>query len=77
MNVQIIVTVAAEAFGQMDRIAQDLRSAGVDVEQILFALGIITGSVDPKNLTLVRRVRGVVTVENESDNPSLQDNSIH
>jgi hypothetical protein len=75
MNARIIVTVAADAFGQMDRIAQDLRAAGVDVEQILFALGIITGSVDPKDLAMIRKVRGVGSVENESDGLYLPDKS--
>jgi hypothetical protein len=67
MSDRIIVTVAPDALEQIDRVAKDLRSAGVTVDQVLSATGIITGSVDAGRMTVVGRVRGVASVEADTD----------
>jgi hypothetical protein len=64
---RIIVTVDSNALDQIDRVAQDLRNAGVTVDQVLSATGIITGSVDAGRKAAVRRVRGVASVEADAD----------
>jgi hypothetical protein len=67
MSDRIIVTVAPGAVGQIDRVAQDLRAAGVAVDQVLSGLGIITGSVDASRKAAAQGVPGVASVEADSD----------
>jgi hypothetical protein len=56
---RIIVTVAGEA----EPVAEQLRAAGMTVEQVLAAVGIITGSVDAERRASLAAVVGVVAVE--------------
>jgi hypothetical protein len=67
MNDRILVTVAPGALGRIDRVAQDLRAAGVTVDQVLSASGIITGSVEASLMPAIGRVRGVASVESDTD----------
>ena len=55
----VIVTVSGEAEG----VAEQLRAAGMTVEQVLGAVGIITGSVDSERRAALAAVPGVVAVE--------------
>ena len=55
----IIVTVSGEA----EPVAEQLRAAGMTVEQVLSAVGIITGSVDAERRASLAAVPGVVSVE--------------
>jgi hypothetical protein len=67
MGDRIIVTVAPGDLSRIDRVAQDLRAAGVTVDQVLSATGIITGSVDASRLPAVGQVRGVASVGPDTD----------
>jgi hypothetical protein len=55
----IIVTVTGEA----EPVAERLRAAGMTVERVLGAVGIITGSVDTERRATLAAVPGVVAVE--------------
>lgn len=55
----IIVTVSGEA----EPVAERLRAAGMTVEQVLGAVGIVTGSVDSERRDSLAAVSGVVAVE--------------
>lgn len=55
----IIVTVSGEA----EPVAEQLRAAGMTVEQVLGAVGIITGSIDAERRASLAAVPGVVAVE--------------
>ena len=55
----IIVTVTGEA----EQVAEQLRAAGMTVEQVLSAVGIVTGSVDSERRASLAAVPGVVAVE--------------
>ena len=57
----IIVTVSGEA----EPVAEQLRAAGMTVEQVLGAVGIITGSIDAERRASLAAVPGVVAVELE------------
>ena len=57
----VIVTVSGEA----ERVAERLQAAGMTVEQVLGAVGIITGSVDSERRASLAAVPGVVAVERE------------
>jgi hypothetical protein len=47
----------------MSEVTSRLKTAGVKVDQVMDALGTITGSADLSKLPALRRVRGVATVE--------------
>ncbi|MDP1848019.1 MAG: hypothetical protein Q8K79_09520 [Solirubrobacteraceae bacterium] len=55
----IIVTVAGEA----EPVAEQLRAAGMTVDRVLGAVGIVTGSVDSERRASLAAVPGVVAVE--------------
>lgn len=55
----IIVTVSGEA----EPVAERLRAAGMTVERVLGAVGVITGSVDSERRASLAAVPGVVAVE--------------
>ena len=56
---RIIVTVSGEA----EPVAEQLRAAGMTVERVLGAVGVITGSVDAERRASLAAVPGVVAVE--------------
>ena len=57
----IIVTVS----GDTERIAEELRAAGMSVQQVLVAAGIVTGSVDAGRRASLAAIPGVLAVETE------------
>jgi len=61
MDERITVAVSGDA----DAVARELREAGMDVEQILGAVGIITGSVAPGGRAALAQLPGVASVEAE------------
>jgi hypothetical protein len=61
MDENIVVTVS----GDIEQIAELLRAAGMTVEQVLGAVGIITGSVDSLQRDSLTAIPGVVAVEVE------------
>jgi hypothetical protein len=64
---RVIVTVGARDLGRIDRVAQDLRQAGMAVDQVLSATGIITGTAEPHRMTALGGVPGVASVEPDAD----------
>ena len=61
----LIVTLSSER--AIKEVTRDLEAAGLHVEQVLDATGIVTGSADAKNIAKLRRVKGVADVS--ADNP--------
>jgi hypothetical protein len=61
MDERITVTVAGDA----DAVAEQLRVAGMNVEQVLGEVGIITGSVAAGRQASLAELPGVVSVEAE------------
>ena len=66
MRRHVTVTVAATHSGELDALAGRLAQAGMDVEQVLTVLGIITGSVEDEQLAALRRLAGVSAVEEQT-----------
>jgi hypothetical protein len=56
----LIVTVSKDR--NIKAIARDLKAAGLEVEGVLDAIGIVTGRADAKSIARLRKVRGVVDV---------------
>jgi hypothetical protein len=61
MDEQITVTLSADV--EPEVVAEQLRAAGMTVEQVLRAAGVITGSVDAQARAALADVPGVVAVE--------------
>ena len=57
----VIVTVA----GDTEQIAEQLREAGMNVQQVLVEVGIVTGSVDAGRRASLAAIPGVLAVETE------------
>ncbi len=52
-----------EHLDAIGEVVERLRGAGMDVEEVLPALGAVTGSADPSQLAALREVEGVLDVE--------------
>jgi len=64
---KITVTVADAHLASIDDVAVRLREAGMEVETVLAAIGIITGSVADDRLAALEAVPGVAAVEEQTD----------
>jgi hypothetical protein len=62
-NVNLSIAVDEQYLDQMLEVAQNLQSAGMNVEQLLEKIGIITGSCDSENVEALSQVAGVYHVE--------------
>jgi hypothetical protein len=66
MASRITVTIADDHLGRATEVADQLRAAGMTVEQVLGTVGIITGSVEAGQRASLQAVPGVVAVEEET-----------
>jgi hypothetical protein len=66
MTSRITVTIDDDHLGRADEVADELRAAGMTVEQVLSTVGIITGSVGPAERASLEAVPGVAAVEDET-----------
>jgi len=66
MRRQVTVTVADSHVAQIDELAQALRDAGMEVDGILRAIGVITGSLPAEQqLGSIESLPGVAAVEEQ------------
>ena len=63
MDEQITVTLAADADPEV--VAEQLRAAGMTVEQVLPAVGVITGTIAAEQRAALADLPGVLAVEPE------------
>jgi hypothetical protein len=61
----LIVTVADEALGNIDRIADQLRDQGMKVHRVMPMTGTIAGSVDASKVAGLKNLKGVSRVDEE------------
>lgn len=64
-NVKVNITISDAHLEQMDQVTEDLKAAGLDVEQTLSTLGIVTGSIDSEKVSALSDVTGVDSVETD------------
>ncbi|MBD2564846.1 MULTISPECIES: ketohydroxyglutarate aldolase [Nostoc] len=62
-NVNLSIAVDENHIEWILEVVQNLHSAGMNVEQVLDKLGIITGSIDSAKMEVLSRVEGVSHVE--------------
>lgn len=65
MPKRITVTVDDAHLDDLEGLAAALRAAGMQVQQILSSIGIITGEVADAQRAAIVQVPGVVSVENQ------------
>jgi hypothetical protein len=65
-DVRVTVTVADFALADIEQLAGRLRRAGMAVDAVLGAIGIITGSVASARLASIRTLPGVAAVEEQT-----------
>jgi hypothetical protein len=61
----VSVTVADGHRESMDGVVENLRASGLEVEQVLGTLGIVTGSAPADALDALRGVEGVASVDEQ------------
>ena len=66
-EVKISVCVNDEFLNDIEQVTHNLETAGMNVEQTLSSIGIISGSVESEQLNQICQIKGVKNVENEQD----------
>ena len=61
----IIVTVSDEALSDIQRIADNLKAKGMNVDRVMSMTGVISGSSPPSRLPALKKISGVASVEEE------------
>ncbi|MBX2863113.1 MAG: ketohydroxyglutarate aldolase [Leptolyngbyaceae cyanobacterium MAG.088] len=62
-KVQVTISVDDAHLEQLDQVAEQLKEAGLEVDQTMSTLGIVTGSVDSEKMSALSDVVGVESVE--------------
>ena len=63
----VTVTVAESHLAPIEEVVQRLREAGMEVEQVLPAIGVITGTVPAAQLSALSGVEGVASIEEQTE----------
>jgi len=63
---RITVTVTDDQLANIDELADRLRVAGMQVDQVLHAVGVITGSITKSQRTSIENMAGVAAAEEET-----------
>ena len=66
MRRHVTVTVADSHAGMLEELAERLAGAGMQVDQVLAAVGVITGSAQDEQLAAIATLEGVAAVEQQS-----------
>jgi hypothetical protein len=59
----VLVSVNDEHLERLGAVAEELRSAGLKVNQVMDDLGVVTGSIDSAEMERLSAVDGVASVE--------------
>lgn len=62
-EVNVSVSVADGSMDRFSEVVRRLKEAGLDVEQELGEIGVVTGSIDPEKAESLREIEGVSHVE--------------
>ena len=62
-EVQISVSVDDAHLSQIEQICQQLEASGMNVEETLSIIGVISGSIQPDKLNRLAQIEGVKNVE--------------
>ena len=62
-EVNVSVSVADGSMNRFSEVVRRLKDAGLEVEQELEEIGVVTGSIDPEKAESLREIEGVSHVE--------------
>jgi hypothetical protein len=65
MPTRVIVSIDDRHLPQIQDVARQLTSAGLQIDQILDGLGMITGEIEESRRSLAGQVPGVAAIETE------------
>ncbi len=74
-DVKILVSVDDAHLPQIQQVSQQLQSSGMNVEQTLSTIGVISGSVQPDKLNNLYQIEGVKNVESQESYKLAPPNS--
>ena len=63
----VVVSVSEDSGDQIEQVADRLRAAGMKVENVMKAIGTISGKADPSLLGKLAKVKGVAAAEPSRD----------
>lgn len=66
-KVGVSVSIQDSHFKKMDSVKSGLEEAGLEVNQVLGAAGVITGTIAPSDISKLNQVPGVSAVEKSED----------
>lgn len=61
--IQIVISVEDVYFDRWLEVVSNLQAAGMQVEQQMVAIGVITGSIDSNSIHTITQIAGVAAVE--------------
>ncbi len=64
-KIQVTVSLDEAHISQINQVADQLRAAGLEVDQVLSTIGIVTGSIESENMSSLSQVDGVESVEQD------------
>ena len=64
-KVRVNITIDDAHADQIDQVAEQLKAAGLEIEQTLSTLGIVTGSIEKDKVSSLSEVTGVESVEED------------
>ena len=63
MRTDIVVAIEGEHLERLGAVAEELRSAGMEVGAVMDELGVVSGSVEQEKIERLSAVKGVASVE--------------
>ena len=74
-QVQVSISVERAYLPQIEQISQQLQSFGMNVEQVLSSIGVISGSIEPDKLNSLYQIKGVQNIESQQSYQLAPPNS--
>lgn len=62
-STNLLISVDDESMDRVHDVTEELKAAGLKVDQVMEKLGTITGSAAPSTVAALKRVKGVAGIE--------------
>ena len=66
-KVKLSVLIDDEHRGDFSKVVKSIKKAGMEVDNQLQEIGVVTGSIDAKKVRSLHKVKGVASVEQSRD----------
>lgn len=66
-NIQVLVLIRDEYQDRLPEVAERLQAAGLQIDQWLVEIGMITGSIAAEKMSSLTQIEGVANVESSQD----------